>query len=158
LQGIEIACNGGPAVFSRQFGVVDLFSVEIGSCDGQTMIDVENGGHVNITGNLFVAGNAAAFVISRGESAQFLAGTVTINGSANLNIGYFVDIDGHSQADFSAAGLQFTGFGNLIGTKFIAANLGELRTGGRCSTGSPGSSTFLPGSSGGSLLNGAICD
>lgn len=158
LNGVELACNNGPGSKARQNGTLDEINIIFGSCTGQSMNFVSEGGHINLTGNVTVAGNAFAFATIQGAGSTFLSGTVTITGSSSLVMTYFVDADGLAQADFAAVGLVFSGFGSFTAQRFSGGNLAEIRTNGNCTTASPGTSTFFPGSVGGSLTNGAVCD
>ena len=155
LDSVEIACNNGPGAFARQNGVVDVTNVVLGSCTGQNMLDAENGGNVNVTGNLSVQGNAAAVVYASGGGAQIIIGSVTVT------VGTF---------NWSNAFAVATNLGQVIaqtvtwnisaptGKRFSGLNLGDINTNGSCTTGSPGTSTYFPGSVAGTLTNSAVCE
>lgn len=150
LQNLEITCPAGSlgGLNASQFSTIDLNTVIIGSCNGLTMLEAQDGGHIDFDGGVTVAGSGAQFVYAVGAGSQVTMTNQVIACSGNPTFSAAF-VEAVNLSHINAPGSSFSGCGSVSGTRYIGDSLAIIDTGGQ-------GANFFPGTIAGTTTNGAI--
>jgi hypothetical protein len=142
--------SGAIALESQKHGIIDFQSVVFAAFSGGSHLFTNKLGVINATGNYTISGGAAQHIISNFGEVDLTGVTVTLTGTPAFSAAFIIA----QNNGYVVATNTFSG--SATGTRYTAAEGGQIQANGNCAS-LPGNSSGSP-TAGTSAATGGSCN